>query len=443
MPAAVALASEGIDLVTGKARFTAAVTGSEVRKVRFLLDGRPLLTKTRPPFSVELDLGSLPARRRVRVVALDAAGAEVATDEVVVNPGEHVFDVRLVEPRPGSTHRGTVRARAAVQLPEGARLDRLHFYLGETRVATLFQEPFVHTLDLPDDGLAFVRAVGELEDGHTAEDLVVFNTPLAPEEVEVRLVEVFASVVGPSGRLLDDLGRDDFRVLENGVEQELLRFERLENLPIFAGLLLDTSASMAESLDQVRAAALGFFRETVRPRDRAAVITFSEEPRLAARFTSDLDTLAGALAGIRAESSTALYDSVMFGLYYFRGVEGQRALVVLSDGEDRRSETSFDELLRFARASGVTLYAIGLSGGRVGRGKLTRMAEETGGRAFFPRSPEELPGIYAAIQADLRSRYLLAYQSSHGGSDTGYRAIDVLVARPGAEVRALTGYFPR
>lgn len=435
------LLAEGGDLVSGLLRVSAAA-GAGIAKARFFLDEKPVLTKTRPPFGVELNLGSLPVAHRVRVVGLNAAGEEVATDEMIVNPGEHVFAVRLVEPRRGGSYAGVVRARAEVQLPDEAHLDRVEFFLGDEPIATMFQEPFVQPVTVAPDVLSFVRVVAYLEDGSQTEDLVVFNAGEMSEEVNVRLVEVYASVRDAAGRPVPDLGRDSFKLLEDGKEQELLRFEHLDDLPVYAALLIDTSASMAESLDRVRKAAADFFDETIRPRDRAAVITFSEQPRLAAAFTSDLSTLVGALGGLSAERSTALYDSLMYALYYFRGVSGQRALLLLSDGEDRRSQASFHEVLDFARGAGVTIYSVGLRDAlsRAGRTELTRMAEETGGQAFFVKGVEELPAVYAAIQSELRSRYLLVYQSPPG--EQGFRAVDVLVKEPGLEVRALKGYIP-
>ena len=143
---------------------------------------------------------------------------------------------------------------------------------------------------------------------------------------------------------------------------------------------------------------------SIRPRDRACVITFNETPRLATEFTNDLTRLGGGLAGLTAERSTALYDSLMFGLYYFKGIKGQKALIVLSDGQDRKSESTFEQVLDFARSSGVTMYTIGFKlgkGGKVSRGRLAQMAEETGGQAFFVQSTEELGRIYDAIQKDL------------------------------------------
>lgn len=442
-PVTIELIAREVELQSGLHRFVARVSGAGVSKVRFMLDDKAVLTKTRPPYSVELDLGYLPVTRTVRALALDGTGRELATDEVLLNAGEHTFVVRLIEPRQGERYEGHVRARAEVQAPSGRVVNRVEFFLGESRVATLFQPPYIQPIELADDSLAFVRAVAYLEDGNSSEDLVVFNASQYLEDVSVKVVELFTTVVDGQGRPIEDLQREQFTVTDNGEVQTILRFEELDDLPIYAGLLLDTSASMAESLHEVRRVALGFLEETITPRDRACVITFSDSPRLAAEFTNEVPRLAGGLSGLTAERSTALYDSVMFGLHYFKGIKGQRALIVLSDGQDRKSEATFEQVLDFARSSGVTIYTIGFKlgkSGRVSRARLRELAVDTGGQAFFVQSTDELERIYEAIQKDLRSRYLLVYQPAISGG--GFRKVEVRVAAQGAEVRTLSGYFP-
>jgi Ca-activated chloride channel family protein len=161
--------------------------------------------------------------------------------------------------------------------------------------------------------------------------------------------------------------------------------------------------------------------------------------------------LAGGLAGLKSERSTALYDAMVFSLYYFSGLRGRRALLLLSDGRDEGSRFTFDEALEYARRSGVTVYVIGL-GEDVEKKKLGRFAEETGGRAFLLGNATELPGIYAAIEDELRSQYLIAYQSTNyqstnnqstnTGGGNGFRTVEVEVARSGVEVKTMRGYYP-
>ncbi|MDH3402972.1 MAG: VWA domain-containing protein [Acidobacteriota bacterium] len=439
----ISLGEPAAAVLSGAVRFTATVAGEGVAKVGFLLDGKPLFAKTRPPYSVELDLGSVPGEHTVRAVAYDAGGGELATDEMLVNPGKQSFVVRLVEPREGARTGRQLRARADVVVPEGERLDRLEFYVGNERAATLFQEPFVQSLVLADGGIGYIRVVAILENGGETEDWVIVNAPEFTARVEVRLVELYAAVLDERGLAVDGLGAGDFEVFENGAPQEIVRFDHLRDLPLYAGLMIDTSASMAESFEEVSRIGRGFLEETIGARDRAAIITFAEEPSLAAAFTSDLAVLGSALGGLRAERGTALWDSLVFAVDYFRGVKGQRALVLLSDGEDRRSGHGFEEALQFAQSTGITVYPIALAAGvrRSGKGQLTRLAEQTGGRSYFLRSIDELAEVYAQIQRDLRSRYLLAYQSTLTEGE-GFRSIEIQVAGGDREVRALRGYFP-
>ena len=198
---------------------------------------------------------------------------------------------------------------------------------------------------------------------------------------------------------------------------------------------------MEKALPQARDAALGFFRDTIKPKDRAAVITFNDHPNIGVKFSNDLDTLAGGLAGLKAERGTSLWDTIIFTLFYFNGVKGQRAILLLTDGRDENSRFTFDDALDDARRSGVTIYTIGL-GDDIDKRKLTKLSEETGGRAFFIKSAAELAAIYAKIQEDLRSQYLVAYQSTNTSPETSFRTVDVKVDRSGVEVKTLHGYYP-
>ena len=171
------------------------------------------------------------------------------------------------------------------------------------------------------------------------------------------------------------------------------------------------------------------------------MVTFSEQARLAAPFTSDLERLSSSLSGLRAEQGTALWDSLLFTIDYFHGTRGQRALLVISDGEDRRSRATVEEVIRFAQYTSVTIYTIGLEAA-MGRGRsgLRQLAEQTGGRSYLPRSGARLTEIFAEIESDLRSRYLLAYQSVSASRE--FREIEVSVEGTALDVQTSRGYFP-
>ncbi len=368
----------------------------------------------------------------------------MAEDELLLNSGGTRFAIKLVEPRKGERYERSLLARAEVSLPDDRSLERVEFYLNDKLLATLYQAPFAQPIALPPaEQLAYVRAVAYLPGGESAEDLVFVNAPENLEEIDIQMVELYTTVVDRFGHPVNDLALEDFTVFEDKVQQEVVRFENVENLPVHTCILLDNSASMAPILDYARVAALRFFHDFMYTRDRAAIITFNRIPKLAVKLTNDLRILGGGLAGLSAEGETALYDSIMFGLYYFAGIRGQRALLLLSDGKDETSRFSFDETLDYARRAGVTLYAIGLNPSDTGaRSRLTRLAEETGGRAFFLREIAELDGVYELIQKELRSQYLIAYQSSNTSGNEDFRSIELKLSRRDLSARTLSGYYP-
>ena len=437
------IAPQGV-LVTGRLRVEALTRGEGVARVRFDLNGRPVFTKSRPPYSVELNLGEAPRIHTLRATSLDREGRALAMDEVPINTGPHRFALRLIEPQAGKKYTQSVRAHAEVQVPEGERLDRVEFYLNDTRVASLYQPPFVQPIVISaQEPLAYVRAIAYLADGGTSEDVVFVNAPDYVDEVKVDLVELFATALSRRGRPVEDLAMEEIAVEENGVPQTIRRFERVTDVPIHAGVLLDVSNSMTERLRDAVDGALRFFETVLTPKDRAAVITFNEEPHLAVRFTSSPEVLAGGLAGLTAEGETALYDSLIYSLYYFSGITGKRAIILLSDGEDVRSRYQFSDAIEYARRSGVAIYAvaIGLSGSKNEvRLKLQQLADETGGSYFQIDAGYQLGRVYESIEEELRSQYVISYQSTAEGE--GFREVEIKVKRPGVSAKSIRGYYP-
>ncbi|HEY2292200.1 MAG TPA: VWA domain-containing protein [Thermoanaerobaculia bacterium] len=430
------------ELQTGMQRFDTLSTG-DFDKVTFSLDGKAVLTKRKPPYSVELDLGALPRPRKLAATAYDKAGNQVAGDEILINSAANRFQVRLTEPQRGKRYENSLLARADVSAPDGQTVERVEFYFNETLVSTVYQSPYQQPILLPKGGeLSYVRAVAYLADGNSTENVVFVNAPENMAEVEINYVELYASVLDREKRPVQGLTQKDFAVTEDGVKQEINRFERVNDQPIHAAVTLDISASMEKSLDKARTAALEFFQKIIQPKDRAAVVTFNDHPNLTVKFTNDVPTLAGGLAGLKAERGTALYDSIIFTLYYFTGVKGQRAMLLLTDGKDEGSRFTFEDAMEYARRAGVTIYAIGL-GDDPDKRKLEKLSGETGGRAFFLKNVDELAGIYATVEEELRSQYLIAYQSTNttSGGNT-FRSVDLKVNKPGLEAKTIRGYYP-
>jgi Ca-activated chloride channel family protein len=271
----------------------------------------------------------------------------------------------------------------------------------------------------------------------------------------VDVVTLNVTVTDGSRHYVTNLERTDFLVLEDGRKQELTYFQRT-GLPLALALLIDTSASMEDSLPIAQDAAVGFVRE-LSPADVASVIDFDSRVEIRQEFTGDQSALERAIRRTAAGGSTSLYNAVYIALKELRKTIGdepmaeprRRAIVVLSDGEDTSSLVGFDEVLDLAVRSDTAIYTIGLFGREtpgVRRSQeapfvLRRFAQQTGGRAFFPVDAKELAAIYGEIKAELASQYSLAYESSNPRRDGQFRRIAVRIERTGVVARARPGYY--
>lgn len=252
----------------------------------------------------------------------------------------------------------------------------------------------------------------------------------------VDLVEVYASVTGPDGRPVTGLTAADFIVCENGVEQRVEAFAE-GDFPLSVALALDHSFSMAGSPLALAKAGARTFLDALRPEDRAIVAAVSSDVRLLGPFSTDRAAQRRALDELSPWGTTSLHDAILRLLDELAGAPGRRALVVLSDGADRYSRASADEVVERARRSDVLIYGIAL--GRRPSGLFDALARLTGARALHLQRPHGLEAAFGAIAADLRHQYLLGYVPRPGGP-RGWRSIAVRVKTPGARVRARSGY---
>ncbi len=440
------------DVVMGLWRADTIVTGSRTERVRFLVDGEVQMVKTKAPWGAELRLSRYPTEQTIRAEALDAAGDLVTSDELVINLQRGELRIELLSPEAGVKVAGQIEARADVIVPEEKKIERLEFLVNGDLQATLEQPPWTAMINVPATAVAadvtYVNAVVHLDDGSQAEDVNILNAPDFVEQVDIDFVELYTTVTPSGGGApVTGLEGSDFSVFEDGRPQELARFELVEDLPITVGITIDTSGSMLESLGEAKTAAVGFLESIISPKDKSFAVSFATVPSLLMARTSDVSAVEASFDNLVANGNTSLYDAIITSLYYFRGVKGRRALVLLSDGEDTASTIPWSDSLEYARRSGVSIYTIGLNIGRlqVGvRGKLENLAQETGGRAFFINRAVELENVYGQIERELRSQYLLAYASDRpaeaDGADT-FRIVEVKV-RGGLKARTASGYYP-
>ncbi|MGH9464342.1 MAG: VWA domain-containing protein [Thermoanaerobaculia bacterium] len=431
------------EFLAGPWRAQAIVTGSRIVEVVFLVDGERQLARTRPPYAAELRLDTVPRTQVVRAEGYDAAGRLVAADQATLNEPRGVFAVRITTLERGSAG---VEAAAEVVVPEERRIERVDFLVNDRLAARLSEPPWAAAIEPPAaEGPSFLAVVAELDDGSRAEDVRFLDAPRFGEEVEVRLVELYATVVDRTGAPVADLVAGDFEVLQDGIRQTLAKCEPVDDLPLTVGIIVDTSTSMAAVLPEAQRAATDFLAAVIRPRDRVFVLTFADQPVLALAPTDDVRAAEAALGSLRSLGWTALHDAVGAGLHLLRGTRGRRALILLSDGDDTGSQAPFRDVLELARQSGAAVYTVGLGVSTLDlavRRKLSLLAEATGGRSFFAAAATDLAGVYQQIERDLRGQYLLAFSPTPPPPPDAVPAIQVRARGGRLKVRTTGSYDP-
>jgi len=434
------------DIVMGLWRASTIVTGDRIQKVVFLVDGKAQLSTTKAPFTAEIRLEKYPTEQTVRAEGYDAQGKLVASDEVILNQPKGAFNVRVVSPGKGTkvTAKST-RARAEVVVPDGRKVKSIEFHVNDETVGSLTSPPWEMDVPVPDGELVYLTVQATLDDGTKAEAVRYMRAPANMSQVDVNLVEMYVAATDSSGNLVRDLKQQDFEVLEGGKPQEIVKFELVQNLPLTVGILVDTSGSMEGSLVEAEKAASGFLQSVMTPKDKAFLVSFARRSRLDMPPTDDVGAMVQAIEGLKANGETALHDALVHSLYYFRGVQGQRAMVLLSDGDDNVSYISFKDALEYASRSGVAVYTIGLNLSMLDtfiKSKRSELSAAAGVRAFFTSHATERPASYKQIESELRSRYLVAYNSTNSSGVPGFRPVEVKVKKSGIKARAARGYYP-
>jgi len=434
------------EVVLGLWRAEALVTGSRIVKVKFLIDGAVQMSRNSRPFTAELRLAQFPVEQLIGAEGYDETGELVAADEVVINQPRGAFRVRILEPARGASAAGRILSTAEVVVPEDRRVESVEFRVNEALVATLDRPPWQAEIDVPSsDSMAYLSVTAHLDDGSRSEEVRFLNSPQYLEEVDVKLVELLTTVTDKSGRLVKGLTQDEFKVTEDKRPQTISKFELVEDLPLTLGIVVDTSGSMSDSLAEAKQAALGFLHNIITLRDTVFAVAFSSEPTLLIPATDDVEAVEDSLEELASYGNTSLHDAIVTSLYYFRGIRGRRAMILLSDGDDTASAMPFRDSLEYARRSGVTIYSIGLDVGKLQtgvRGKLNDLARETGGRSFFISRASELSLVYEEIEEELRSQYLVAYSSDRPGQDGQFRTVEVKVRGGKLKARTISGYYP-
>ena len=253
--------------------------------------------------------------------------------------------------------------------------------------------------------------------------------------VDTNLVLVPVTVCDPMNRPVTGLEKENFRVLENNVEQTITHFA-MDDEPVAVGLAFDVSGSMGAKLGMSRMAAGAFFR-LANPEDEFFLVLFDDRPRLVVPLTQDTGEIKSQITFTGSKGSTALVDAVVLGLHELKKSKlTRKALLIISDGGENNSRYNDRELRDLVRESDALIYAIGVFGGGArtreeyeGPRYLTGMVEQSGGR-MLPAAANELPDIAAKIGIELRNRYILGYSPANQQRDGRYHPVQVKVVPP-------------
>ena len=300
-------------------------------------------------------------------------------------------------------------------------------------------------------------------------------------KVETNLTNIFFTAADKNKRFISDLKAEDILVLEDGRPQEIFTFQQNIALPLSLAILIDTSISEERTLPDEKVAAQAFLENVLRPnKDEAAILSFTGETTLEQGFTGNLERLRRAIDRVEfipptgyvgggvvvngtppisgtnqsLAGSTAIWDAIWATSEELLGTSAEhtrRAVILLTDGVDTSSRMKMHDAVDRAQKADALIYAIGI-GDRytfnVNEGDLRKIAERTGGRAYFPRHERDLRDAFTQIQRDLREQYLVAYSPSNKARDGSYRKIEIQVVNPDLKQRDLklnyrAGYFAK
>lgn len=275
------------------------------------------------------------------------------------------------------------------------------------------------------------------------------------------LVVLHATVYTRKGQMVDDLGKQDFHVYEDGRLQKLSVFSHAD-IPVTMGIVIDDSGSMRTKRPSVNAAALTFVK-TSNPYDQVFVVNFNDAYYVdtPGEFAANMQELRSALDKIDSRGGTALYDAVVASLDHLKlGKHDKKTLLVITDGEDNSSTYTLPQTIERAEKSNAVIYTIGLLGGDENSGGLfhihsggdrhaskvlKELAESTGGKAYFPKSLDQVNSICQRIAHEIRDQYTLAYYPTNAARDGSYRQVRVVAMFPHSHkrlvVRTRPGYF--
>lgn len=360
--------------------------------------------------------------------------------------GPHVpIAVRITSPLGRTGLAGPIRLVAQIENADRARVKAVKFFIDDKLYGeSLVGPPF--SLEWVDDNPFEPRAIAAEacdDDGDCARTSVELKPLEVLEKSEVSSVLLEASVQDASGRYIGGLTRADFSLAEDNVLQTL-DLVTSDDIDSTYTLLIDCSQSMNRRMDFVHEAARRFLR-VLRPKDHVIIAPFRRTIDAITGPTDDRQTALAAIAATQPSGGTAVIDALTELPRLLQGASGRQAVILITDGYDENSTRSFEDAIRAVKAAQATVFVVGIAGAAgvslKGETALRMLAQQSGGRAFFPSREEELPRIHDVIAEDIQRRYLIAYTPTNQEIDGAWRAIALRTHDETQKIRTRPGYF--
>lgn len=373
----------------------------------------------------------------------EAQSAPQKTPEVKARRG---FSIEITNPQMNDFRYGKSEIDVDVKATDPASVEKVEFYVDDKLIFIDTEAPYKCFFDFGTEPKSWViRAVAYHREGITVSDSVILRKVMINYAVQVNRVILYATAVrndkeGKHYAL--DLNKADMVLEEEGVKQDIIDFYR-EERPVTIAVVSDSSGSMQPAMPMVHTAASRFI-DQLGAEDKALVIDFDDKVYLLQDVTGDKDQLRLALTSTTALGGTALYDALYASYRKLKSVDGRKAIILLSDGDDTASKFSFRRVLDEAKINDILIYSIGLGTSFLDvdlRRILRSLSEETGGRAFFPDKADQLEDVYKEIASELKSQYYVTYEPRNTIWDGRWRRIRLSTAKKDIDIRTRSGYY--
>lgn len=408
--------------------------GFENAKVTVTVDGQRIATNLLSPYHVGVDFGPTPVQHKIAIHAAAPKGKRAQWTETI-NKGNLplTLKVRQIDAR---------TFEVETTSPKEDPIVLVQLWDNGQAIASVSTAPY--RFEVPDSLLAggFVQVTARTKSGEEAADFWSGGASIVAEEMQVRTIPIFVSVVDRNGNTRDDIDRAQFRIIDNESEAKIVEFGKAFDQPISIALLLDASASMTYSMTHASKAAGEFVDKALKEGDRCSVTAIQDVPRRKQSLSGDRQEIAKAVRGIAPDGRTALFDAVISAIRELREEKNRRAIVVLTDGGDTGSNYSYEDAHKMAREAGIPIYFIAYEGSGEQRDleRLRFLASETGG-FVATATQQNLMARYEAIEKDLRAQFAIKYQVSDFGKSNQYRRVRVVLDSPKLTARTIKGYF--